>query len=192
MVARTPLQNLTRFDKLINPEDGTPTEFFMRLLQNSNVLTDETVAAVEVLDTEVGLLQDFAINTTSPIAGGPKTLGGDTSVTISHEDSGVAAGVYGDATHVAVVTVDDKGHVTDVTEELVSSGVELEEAAAPVTGGPFTTLNFNSGATVTDAGGGVADIDIAVGSFIPMVDGSVPPNLLYEPDGSLILWSYTP
>jgi len=194
MVARTPLQNLTRFDKLINPENGTPTDFFMRLLQNSNVLSDETQAAVVALETVVSALEAFSINTAAPISGGPVALGSASEIDLAHDISGVTPSTYGDATHVAQVTVDEFGHVTDVDEIEITAGVSLEEAGVAVAGGPFNTLNFASGATVTDAGGGVADIDVAggSGSYIPMVDGSVPPNLMYEPDGSLILWSYTP
>lgn len=194
MVARTPLQNLTQFDKLINPEKGTPTDFFMRLLQNSNILTDETVAAVDVLETEVAALEAFEIKTTSPIVGGPVALGSAAEITIAHDASGVVPDTYGDATHVAQVTVDEFGHVTDVDEVLIEAGISLEEAGVAVTGGPFTTLNFASGATVVDAGAGTADINISGGggAYRPMVDGSVPPNLMYEPDGSLIMEAFTP
>lgn len=44
------------------------------------------------------------------------------AVTISHDDSGVTPGTYGDSGNVAVVTVDAQGHVTDVTEAAISGG----------------------------------------------------------------------
>lgn len=191
MVARTPLQNLTRFDKLVTPE-GTPTDFFMRLLQNSNILVDDTVETVAEHTTEIAALEAFAINTTSPIIGGPKTLGADTSITIAHDDSGVTPDTYGDATHVPQITVNKFGHVTTAAKVAITAGISLKKAGVAVAGGPFGTLNFAAGATVVDAGGGVADITITAKSYIPMVDGSVPPVLLSEPDGSLILWEYTP
>jgi len=150
MVARTPLQNLTRFDKLINP-DGTPTDFFMRLLQNSNILSDETQAAVQTLETIVAAIEAFSIATTTPITGGPVAIGSAPGITIAHDASGVTAGAYGSASNVPVVTVDAKGHVTGISVVAISSS-----------------------------------------SYIPMVDGSVPPNLMYEADGSLILWEFTP
>ncbi len=49
----------------------------------------------------------------------------------------------------------------DAAWQTLTAGISLEEAGVAVSGGPFTTLNFNSGATVVDATGGVADIDIA-------------------------------
>lgn len=44
------------------------------------------------------------------------------AVTISHDDSGVTPGTYGDSGNVAVVTVDAQGHVTDVTEAAIAGG----------------------------------------------------------------------
>ena len=42
--------------------------------------------------------------------------------TISSANTGVTAGAYGDATHVARVTVTDKGKITDVTQVEISGG----------------------------------------------------------------------
>jgi hypothetical protein len=46
----------------------------------------------------------------------------DGDITLSHDDSGVTAGVYGDDTHVAQITVDAKGHVTDVVDVEITGG----------------------------------------------------------------------
>lgn len=77
-----------------------------------------------------------------------------------------------------------------------SSGVDLEQGGVPVTGGPFDTLNFSGSGvgSITDAGGGTADIVINTGggAYRPMVDGSLPPNLMYAPDGTLIMEPFTP
>lgn len=49
-------------------------------------------------------------------------------------------------------------------------GINLENYGSPITGSPFTTLNFTasglSGVTVTNSGGGVGTIDIVTAAFI--------------------------
>ena len=151
-MARTPLQNLRRFDKIVN-EDGTPTDYFMRLLQGSNGEVSGFGAAIDHLNA-------FQINTTAPISGGPKTLGADAAITIDHANSGVTAGPYGSANKVPIVTVDDEGHVTDATESDVA--VEVEDEGVSL--GHFSKVNFTgAGVTATDAGGGVAKVDVPGG-----------------------------
>jgi hypothetical protein len=49
-------------------------------------------------------------------ANSPIDLDSDTGV-ISHNESGVTANTYGDAAKYPVITVDDKGHITSVTEQ---------------------------------------------------------------------------
>lgn len=118
MVDRSGLQNLNINDKIVEA-DGTATQFFMRLLQGKNDLTDD-------VQTQVDNLRSINIETDAPISGGPYPFAdhedGDPPLTISHDDSGVTAGVYGDATHVPQFTVDDKGHITDVTEVPIAGG----------------------------------------------------------------------
>lgn len=101
--------------------DGTPDPFFSRQLQ---LLLDEK-ANVEDLaqgasDTaNAAVPQTRLINTTAPLSGG-----GDLTAdrTLTHDDSGVTAGTYGDASNIPQITVDAKGHITDVTEVAVSGG----------------------------------------------------------------------
>lgn len=109
-------------EKIINP-DGTPTKEFMRKwLQSRNfdtsniTTTEELVAAVTALQGQI----DNQIIAGTALDGGGSLKDGD--VTIDHADSGVTAGEYGDATHVAQITVDDQGHVTDVVEVAISGG----------------------------------------------------------------------
>lgn len=117
-------------------KDGRPTTQFMRqwiLARTVNVTTDDVAvgldtletlvaaaeAALEALEADVGDLEVTVVFTSRVVAtDAPLAGGGDLSAdrTISLQDSGVTAGVYGSATHVPQITVDAKGRITDVTE----------------------------------------------------------------------------
>lgn len=90
--------------------------------------------------TDTGITQLTGDGTAGP---------GDGSQVFTLANSGVAAGTYGDATHVPQVTFDAKGRAT---------------AAANV--------------AITD------------NSWIPLVDGSEPPNFITDGAGVLILVAY--
>lgn len=107
---------------LVNP-DGTPTQFFLRQLQDRGITIDGKITAEQAAEIAQGLIDDWAlardINTTAPILGGGN-LSAD--LTISHDVSGVTPGTYGDATNSPQITVDDEGHVTGVTNVPISGG----------------------------------------------------------------------
>lgn len=179
------MQNLTRFDRLVNP-DGTPTDFFMRLLQNSNILSGDTQTAVEentadiaVNTADIATIEAFSINTTGPITGGPVPIGSAASVTIAHDVSGVTAATYGDAANIPQLTVDARGHVTAAAEVPVVFGIAAQDEGGAL--GSFTTLNFTgAGVVASDAGGGVAEIAVAGGG-----GGGVSPVLNEVPAGAI-------
>ena len=154
---KTLLQNLNRFDRIVNTDDGTPTDFFMRILQGSTGVTNDLQKAVTALDA-------FEIDTTDPIEGGPVKLADVAGkIVITHKDSGVTAGAKGTAKKVAVVTVDVKGHVTALTEVDIDFTVEVEDEGVSL--GHFEKVNFaGAGVTATDAGGGVALVTMAHGA----------------------------
>lgn len=68
-------------------------------------------------------------------------------VTVSHDDSGATPGSYGDATHVAQITVDATGHITDVADVAISGGggggLVLVEHKTVTTSPGVTTVTFS-------------------------------------------------
>lgn len=93
------LQNLDRFQRLVN-EDGTPTPYFIRLLQMANLVADDTASEVAGAAPASRL-----INTDAPLTGG-----GDLTAdrTLGLADSGVAPGSYTNTN----LTVNEKGLIT--------------------------------------------------------------------------------
>lgn len=118
MSTRPPIQPLTDRIPIING-DGTPTNYFIRYLQERGIDLDTKVTPEEVAQMILDWSEARSINAVAPIVGGG-TL--DANVSIGHDVSGVTPGVYGDATNVAQVTVDEYGHVTDVVEVPITGG----------------------------------------------------------------------
>lgn len=96
-------------------DKGAPTRYFQQLWQRLFLSSGEIVTVQQA----VNALFARKINTTAPILGG-----GDLSAdrTLSHGTSGVTAGTYGDATNVAQITVDARGHVTAAANVAISGG----------------------------------------------------------------------
>lgn len=118
MSTRPPIQPLTDRIPIING-DGTPTNYFIRYLQERGIDLDTKVTPEEVAQMILDWSEARSINAVAPIVGGG-TL--DANVSIGHDVSGVTPGTYGDATNVARVTVDEYGHVTDVEEVPITGG----------------------------------------------------------------------
>ncbi len=78
----------------------------------------------------------------------------DVTATISHDVSGVAAGTYGSATLSAVITVDEFGHITEVTEDAIAGGggSPFDAPLTPPFAANFTAVN---GATFSDTSTGM-------------------------------------
>ena len=65
---------------------------------------------------------------------------------INLTESGVTAGVYGDATHAAIFTVDDYGRITSASETPIDPDfVSLNSTTLTVAGAPAYTVNLTSG-----------------------------------------------
>lgn len=137
MSSRSPIQPLTDRVPIVN-EDGTPTPYFIRYLQERGI------------DISGGVPQSRRINTALPLIGG-----GDLSsdLTLDHGPSGVAAGVYGDATKVPQLNVDVDGHITGVVEVPIAGGGGsvtywgwgFVGAASPLAVAGSTTATLGSG-----------------------------------------------
>jgi|SRR6056297_1044435 len=132
------------YETTITYDDGRPTDFFIQ--QWNSQLNVNT----------------YAFN---DIVAGPGLSGGgalaDGEVTLFLPELG-SEGTYGSATEVPVIEIDEFGRVTAVTLATVAATVAVQDAGAAF--GNFTTFNFETGATLTDSGGGVLQIDISTGS----------------------------
>lgn len=97
-----------------------------------------------------------SIGATTPIVVTPSPITG--VGTISHAASGVAAGTYGDSTHVAQVTVNATGHVTGIATVLLPAPPSITATApAAVTPSPITGVGVISHLTSGAAAGSYGD-----------------------------------
>lgn len=104
---------------LIVDKEGRPTIYFIEWAQQRQIDITGAITAEQAQQ----LIEDWS--TQREIIAGTALDGGgtlDADVTIDHADSTVTPDTYGDATHVAQITVDQQGHVTDVTEVAISGG----------------------------------------------------------------------
>lgn len=131
-------------DFAIVKANGLPTEYFIRWAQQRQIdittaVTFGDLAAINVI-AGVGLT-----------GGGPI----DADVTVDLEDTGVAPGTYGDATHVAQIQIDAQGRILTAADVAISGGggggAFGEFAYGPPTIAGLATVVSPGGPTVTSA-----------------------------------------
>jgi len=162
-------QPLVSNQRIVNG-DGTPTEYFIRWAQDRQI----DITAGITLEQAQQAIDDWAL-AREIIAGAGLTGGGDLSAdrtlavgagtgivvgadTVGLANTAVVPGVYGDATHVPQITVDQQGRITNVTLVAITGGG----------GGPAyvrsaaTVANANA-AVVLPAAPALGNLLIAVG-----------------------------
>ena len=141
-------------DFAIVKANGLPTEYFIRWAQQRQIdittaVTFGDLAAINVI-AGVGLT-----------GGGPI----DADVTVDLEDTGVAPGTYGDATHVPRIVIDPQGRITSATDVAISGGGGSTGEAplvAPALAA-YTWLNQGT-ASAVDNGNGISLLAPSAGS----------------------------
>nr|DAT89717.1 MAG TPA: hypothetical protein [Caudoviricetes sp.] len=104
----------------------------------------DAVTAVAGASADVTLNADAKTDTFS-VASGNKWVdiaGEGKNITIGHSLSGVTAGAYGDSSHSAAITVDQAGHITAVTAQVITPdtiGADKAGSASAVLGAPGDT-----------------------------------------------------
>lgn len=126
-------------------QQGAPTTFFSRQWQLIRQFVNGAATNITSLVARVTAIEGTNIGVTAPITGGGLISG--PPAPIGHADSGVTADTYGDATHTVQVTVDEKGHVTDIEEVAItfpSGGSWSLVGSHDFTGTPQATYSVNN------------------------------------------------
>jgi len=143
--------------------NGTPTPFFIRWAKQRQIDISEGITAAQAQQ----LIEDWAA-ARDVTAGVGLDGGGNLSadITINLEDTAVTPGVYGDASNIPQITVDQQGRITGVVDIPAAGGggsLEIEDEGVSVET-DTTKINFiGAGVTATSTAPGEVEVDIPGG-----------------------------
>lgn len=143
--------------------NGTPTPFFIRWAKQRQIDISEGITAAQAQD----LINTWAL-ARDIIAGIGLDGGGNLSadITINLEDTAVTPDIYGDATNIPQITIDQQGRITSAVDIPISpsgSPLEIEDEGVSIET-DTTKINFiGAGVTATSTAPGEVEVDIPGG-----------------------------
>lgn len=121
-----PLSTTSRIGHAAKPDpvtgqgDVTPSTFLLRQWQLIRSFVNGAAQNLAALIAAVARIDATTVTGTTPLAGGGAIGAGN--IAITHDESGVTPGTYGDSTNVPQITVDEFGHVTSIADVPISGG----------------------------------------------------------------------